>query len=244
MKGILLIVLGAVLTLMSLLLLLVERWALVGIALGILAIVYGRKKWKSSREIKAARAASKQQAVIPDAPETPAEAAPAPEPEPIPAEMDAASKQHDPEPKPERTFSKVETHRIAGTSFHEKEIPELMIENGDYDMTAAELIDAGFEDERVYKYSETYCTASLEPEPDNQYDPNAVKVYADGVHIGYIKKESAAHVRKLLEEDRIRSMSLTISGGPYKTAYLNEDDRPRTTKGDLNFSAVLEISVK
>lgn len=236
MKGILFIILGIILTAMSLLLLLISRWALAGIALGILAIVYGRKEWKSSREIKAARAASKQQAVIPEAP--------APESEPIPAEMDAASKQHDPEPKPERTFSKVETHRIAGTSFHEKEIPELMIENGDYDMTAAELIDAGFEDERVYKYSETYCTASLEPEPDNQYDPNAVKVYADGVHIGYIKKESAAHVRKLLEEDRIRSMSLTISGGPYKTAYLNEDDRPRIEKDDQNFSAKLDIFVK
>lgn len=220
MKGILFIVLGVVLTAMSLLLLLISRRALAGIALGILAIVYGRKEWKSSREIKAARAASKQQAVIPEAP--------AP----------------DPEPKPERTFSKMETHRIAGTSFHESEIPELMIENGDYDMTAAELIDAGYEDERVYKYSETDCKASLEPEPDNQYDPNAVKVFADGVHIGYIKKGSAAHVKKLLEEDRIRSMSLTITGGPYKMAYLNEDDRPRIEKDTQNFSAKLDIFVK
>lgn len=216
MKGILLIVFGAVLTLMSLLLLLVERWALVGIALGILAIIYGRKEWKSSREIRTARAASKQQAVVPDAPA----------------------------PEPERTFSKMETHRIAGTSFHEKEIPELMIENGDYDMTAAELIDAGFEDERVYKYSETYCTASLEPEPNNQYDPNAVKVFADGIHIGYIKKGSAAHVKKLLEENQIASMSINISGGPYKTAYLNEDDRPRIEKDNQNFSAKLDIFVK
>lgn len=236
MKGILFIVLGVVLTLMSLMLLLVERWALVGIALGILAIVYGRKEWKSSREIKAARAASKQQAVIPEAP--------APESEPIPAEMDAASKQHDPEPKPERTFSKVETHRIAGTSFHESEIQDLMLENDDYDMTASELIDAGYEDERVYRYLEAYCDAALEPESDNQYDPNAVKVFADGIHIGYIKKESAAHVKKLLEEDRIRSMSLTISGGPYKTAYLNEDDRPRIEKDNQNFSAKLDIFVK
>ena len=220
MKGILFIILGIILTAMSLLLLLISRWAFAGIALGILAIVYGRKEWKSSREIKAACAASKQQTVIPDAP--------AP----------------DPEPKPERTFSKMETHRIAGTSFHEKEIPELMIENGDYDMTAAELIDAGFEDERVYKYSETYCTASLEPEPDNQYDPNAVKVYADGIHIGYIKKGSAAHVKKLLEEDRIARMSIAITGGPYKLAYLNEDDRSRIEKDTQNFSAKLDIFVK
>ena len=236
MKGILLIVFGAALTLMSLLLLLVERWALVGIAFGILAIIYGRKEWKSSREIRTARAASKLQAVIPEAP--------APEPEPIPAEMDAASKQHDPEPKPERAASKTETHRLAGTSFHETEIQDLMEENFDYNLTAADLIDMGMEDERVYKYEETYCTAALEPEPDNQYDPNAIRVLAEGVHIGYIKKGSAAHVKKLLEEDRIASMLITITGGPYKTAYLNEDDRPRTTKGDLNFSAVLEISVK
>ena len=231
--GILLIIVGIAMTAMSLLLLLVYPWALIGIAIGVLEIIYGRKKWKAS---KTARAASKQQAVIPEAP--------APESEPIPAEMDAASKQHDPEPKPERAASKTETHRIAGTSFHEKEIPELMIENGDYDMTASELIDAGYEDERVYKYSETDCKASLEPEPDNQYDPNAVKVYADGVHIGYIKKGSAAHVKKLLEEDRIARMSITITGGPYKLAYLNEDDRPRIEKDNLNFSVKLDIFVK
>ena len=236
MKGILLIVFGAVLTLMSLLLLLVERWALVGIALGILAIIYGRKEWKSSREIKAARAASKQQ--------TPAAAAPEPaEPAPAPKE-DAASKQHDPEPKPERAASKTETHRLAGTSFHETEIQDLMEENFDYNLTATDLIDMGMEDERVYKYEETYCTASLEPEPDNQYDPNAVKVYADGVHIGYIKKGSAAHVKKLMEDDRIARMSITITGGPYKTAYLNEDDRPRIEKDDQNFSAKLDVFVK
>jgi len=236
MKGILLIVLGAVLTLMSLVFLLVERWALAGIALGILAIIYGRKEWKSSREIRAARAASKQQ--------TPAAAAPEPaEPAPAPKE-DAASKQHDPEPKPERAASKTETHRLAGTSFHETEIQDLMEENFDYNLTATDLIDMGMEDERVYKYEETYCTAALEPEPDNQYDPNAIRVLAEGVHIGYIKKGSAAHVKKLLEEDRIASMSINISGGPYKLAYLNEDDRPRIEKDNQNFSAVLEISVK
>jgi len=236
MKGILFIILGIILTAMSLLLLLISRWALAGIALGILAIVYGRKEWKSSREIKAARAASKQQAVIPEAP--------APESEPIPAEMDAASKQHDPEPKPERTFSKMETHSIAGTSYRESTIADLMVVNDDYDMTASELIDAGYEDERVYKYSETDCKASLEPEPNNQYDPNAVKVYADGVHIGYIKKGSAVHVKKLLEEDRIARMSITITGGPYKLAYLNEDDRPMIEKDTQNFSAKLDIFVK
>lgn len=30
---------------------------------------------------------------------------------------------------------------------------------------------------------------TLEPEPDNKHDQNAVKVYANGVWIGYVQKE-------------------------------------------------------
>jgi hypothetical protein len=39
-------------------------------------------------------------------------------------------------------------------------------------------------------------------------------------------------------------MSITITGGPYKLAYLNEDDRPMIEKDTQNFSAKLDIFVK
>lgn len=39
---------------------------------------------------------------------------------------------------------------------------------------------------------------TLEPEPDNEYDPNAIKVLAaDGHHVGYVPKDMTAHVRDL-----------------------------------------------
>ncbi len=38
---------------------------------------------------------------------------------------------------------------------------------------------------------------TLEAEPDNQYDPNAIKVLAaDGHHVGYVPKDMTADVRK------------------------------------------------
>ena len=37
---------------------------------------------------------------------------------------------------------------------------------------------------------------TLEPEPDNEYDPNAIKVLAeDGHHVGYVPKDMTARVR-------------------------------------------------
>ena len=143
------VILGIILIIMSLLLLLISKWGLAGIAFGILLIVFGRNKGKSPGPVKAPR------------PQPSA-------PEPAPAKKDAASKQHEPAPMPVHAASKTETHHVAGTSFRESEIQDLMEENFAYNMTAAELIDAGMEDERVYKYEETYCTASLEPDPDNE----------------------------------------------------------------------------
>ena len=38
---------------------------------------------------------------------------------------------------------------------------------------------------------------TLEAEPDNAYDPNAIKVLAvDGHHVGYVPKDMTADVRK------------------------------------------------
>lgn len=38
----------------------------------------------------------------------------------------------------------------------------------------------------------------LEPEPTNQYDPNAVKVIYDNKHLGYIPRDLAGEVARLI----------------------------------------------
>jgi hypothetical protein len=46
----------------------------------------------------------------------------------------------------------------------------------------------------VYNELEWDEELSLEPEPENQYDENAIKVLARGEHVGYVGKEFAAEL--------------------------------------------------
>ena len=128
-------------------------------------------------------------------------------------------------PKATPTPRTEERHRVAGISYREKAALSLGMKNYDYDFNKKQLIEAGLTDERIYKLVFYPDTCELIPEPDNPEDPNAIMVVVDGVHIGYIKKGSCARVHKLLREDRIKSVSCEIGGGPYKillTDY-NED---------------------
>ena len=86
----------------------------------------------------------------------------------------------------------VEKFNIAGTSFRQDEIFSLAKENDEYEMTKKQLIDEGYEDERVYMYYFNPKGTELVPEPDNEHDPNAIKVITQGVHIGYVKASECA----------------------------------------------------
>ena len=114
---------------------------------------------------------------------------------------------------------KVEKFNIAGTSFREADIiKNFAEENDDYKLSAKQLKE-DFEGERVYKYDFLTAVPELRPEPENEYDPNAIAVYSDGIQIGYIKKGSTAHLRNVLEQRKIISMKLNISGGDYKAVF-------------------------
>ena len=97
-----------------------------------------------------------------------------------------------------------------------------------------------FEGERVYQYTFD-VKADLVPEPDNEYDPNAIMVQANGLCIGHIPKGSTAHIRKLMESGRIKSMNLNIGGGKYKEVYEVDDGEYELDKDTLKYSAVLEL---
>ena len=114
-----------------------------------------------------------------------------------------------------------ETHIVAGVNHHKKEVVSIGIENDDYSLTSAELREEYEPGDRIFEYTFS-AKPALVFEPDNPHDPNAIRVEADGVHIGYIKSGSTPHVRKLLESERIISMELDIYGGRFK--YLEEDD--------------------
>ena len=97
----------------------------------------------------------------------------------------------------------------------------LATENPDYSMTKKELIEAGMTEERIWKCSFSPSSIRLVPEPDNPHDPNAIKVLVDGIHVGYIKQGSCAHIRNIYKNKSIVQVSCEISGGPYK--FVSED---------------------
>lgn len=140
-----------------------------------------------------------------------------------PASTPEPPKQEPPKPaepaQPEGT-----TYLVAGVSFREQDILEMADESDEYAWSKKEIIDEGYTNDKLWRYYWDPKKVELVPEPDNQYDPNAVKVIVDGVHIGYIKKGSCKHVLRLMEEDRIRRITCTIGGGPYKVVWEEYDD--------------------
>lgn len=158
---------------------------------------------------------------------------PVQKPSPIPVEV---------EPQPIKQRTKMETHKVAGTSFRREAFESIGIPNSDYDMSASEAIEDYDYGDRIYEYV-FYAHPALVPEPDNPHDPNAIRVEADGVHIGYIKAGSTAHIRKLMETDRIKSMDIEIGGGRYKQLEENDDERPVLSRDRSEYWARLTIYV-
>lgn len=59
------------------------------------------------------------------------------------------------------------------------------------------------EDREYFDGLEKGAMLALEPDPLNEYDPNAVKVFAGGRHIGFIPKDLAPDVGSLLTQGRV-----------------------------------------
>lgn len=142
-------------------------------------------------------------------------------------------------------------YQVAGESFHRDEILQLMHLNPDYRLPEETLIKKYRNGGAVYKYRPPLnLNVSLEPEPDNPHDKNAVKVILNGRHVGYIKRGSAAHIRNLLQTRSISHMEATLGGGPCIELERYGDDPDDVTmeiyedddEGELDFSATVIIT--
>lgn len=135
-----------------------------------------------------------------------------------------------------QSSAKVETHRIAGTSYRQDTIKSLGTSNPDYRLTKEQLIKKNLLNINVYEYNFKSYKAELVPEPTNKHDSNAIKVIIAGKHVGYIKKGSCAHVKKLISTDSIKSITATIKGGNSK--YISCYDAPsERNKDSYNYSS-------
>ena len=150
------------------------------------------------------------------------------------------------EPKEPAQTPKTDQHnfRLAGTTYREAAIKSLAKDGGGYTMTKSEIIEAGMDGERIYRYMWPTLQAELVPEPENPYDPNAIKVEVVGKHIGYIKRGQTKIVKRLIDSGRIEFINVYIDGGPYKIVTGDEDDGYELEKDTAPYWADIHVVMR
>lgn len=155
-----------------------------------------------------------------------------------------------PKPIPNMAY-KTENHHVAGVTFQgrQEQIKQMGFENDDYHLPKKDFIDTFSEYEKVYAIDFDPVNVELIEEPDNPHDPNAIKVVVDGIHVGYIKSGSCAHIKKLLHTGSIISINAEIHGGDYK--YFSEeydenkcDNVCKIKKDSSKFFVTLQLKIK
>lgn len=140
-------------------------------------------------------------------------------------------------------MSKEKKYKVTGISHYTKNIMKLASKNEDFKLSKKDMIEEGLEGSRVYEYDFYGIKARLEPEPDNQYDPNAVKVLIDDLHVGYIKSGSCTHILNIMSQNRIEKIDFEIGGGKYKfLGYDEYEDKYFMEKEEIPFYIHLNIT--
>jgi len=153
-----------------------------------------------------------------------------------------ASKHSVPAPDPNLKKYKF---KVSGISYRQAEmVEELGIYNDDYDMSKKQLLDEGLEDEKIEKYSIFVLKVELVDDPENTYDSNAIKVIADGVHIGFVPKEKTRRVREILAFHPDAKLSCDVYGGDYKILEEDDDGNYSVEKVSLNYGAEITITYR
>ncbi len=72
--------------------------------------------------------------------------------------------------------TKTDNFKVAGISSYMDNLMELAYENDDYEKTKKQIVDDFMYDEKIFQYDFLVSKVELIPEPENEYDSNAVKV--------------------------------------------------------------------
>lgn len=110
---------------------------------------------------------------------------------------------------------------VAGASYYNEAISKAMKLNPNYKLPDEKLIKLG--KERIYKYFPLHENVTLIPEPSNPHDKNAVMIMLNNSLIGYIPREDAPFVRKLVVNNSLLFAGVDILGGNVKTVRSNND---------------------
>lgn len=120
--------------------------------------------------------------------------------------------------------------KVAGTSYNQENLDsliKLLVTREDYigdymTFTNREIRDSL---ERIYKHSGcTTVDVRYVEEPENEYDPNAIKIYIHELFIGYVPQKINSEIKKYLNNTELTiKSSAQIVGGKYKEYSFTQD---------------------
>lgn len=114
-------------------------------------------------------------------------------------------------------------YKVAGITNYIDNIMEFAFESDDFQLTRSELRKEFEDGDRVDQYYFDFQHVELVEEPDNEYDPNAIRIDVDGLTIGYVPKEQTAEVKNKMHAPDYAGIKLTeIHYGQYWD--ISEDD--------------------
>lgn len=105
---------------------------------------------------------------------------------------------------------------VAGVSRHQDLFPKNGFLNDDYFLPDDQLMEKGIRQYSIPKYGFSNVDLSIEHDLYNEHDPNAIKVFLNGEHAGFIRTEDAEHVLDLMFIGAIADVDGRIVGGPAK----------------------------
>lgn len=124
---------------------------------------------------------------------------------------------------------------LAGGAYYIDAIESLMEPNEDYNLSKNNLFKEYDIGDKVFRNVETINKITLEHEPDNPHDKNAIKVFGDGQHIGYIQKKDIAAVNEIMASPNYTNPVIEdIWYGDYKELDEDEDGNPIIVKGNYD----------
>lgn len=132
---------------------------------------------------------------------------------------------------------KEETFNAVGISYYEDNIRKLACNNPDWKLSAAQVINSGKAGKKIFKYYYVNKPVNLQEEPENPHDKNAIAVIIAGELVGYISREDNLHIKDILNNHEIKSLSSFIAGGEFKV--VNEDGD--ISKNEFGFSVNIRI---
>ena len=127
--------------------------------------------------------------------------------------------------------------KVAGFDYRQAELEQLFeTPNEDYLLNGKTFAEEVFD--RAYQFETEWKPARIVYEPENEYDPNAIAVYADDVKIGYIQKKDQTRFNNLPPGE----MEVELYGGRYKEPiYDDYGEFEKIEKGETPYKAMLYV---